>query len=294
MTSKTLFLILFLAFLTAALHTLWHSRQAAQRLLYPPRKVATTTPAQYGIPVWEDVTFSAGDVTLGGWFIAPKPEADGATLIFVHGFGANREALLEQAAALSPFGYGALLIDLRNAGSSQGSLTSWGYREAADVQAAFAYLQTRPEVNPSRIGLVGRSAGGAAVVRAAAQLPQVWLVVVESSYTSLADNMPAISRTVARVSPVYAPLVYGWMKQMSGLPLDEIRSIDQLPGLNVPVLFIHGDQDVVVNVSHSQRMFEAAQPPKDLFVVPTGGHVNIFAIDPAAFTERLVGFLTAH
>lgn len=270
------------------------TRQAAQTLLFPPKKAATNTPSDYGITDWQDVTFQSGDVTIGGWFIPPTAQADGATLIFVHGFGANRAALLEQAAALYKSGYGALLIDLRNSGSSQGNLTSWGYREAEDVKAAFAYLQTRPEVNPARIGMVGKSAGGAAVIRAAVQLPDVWVVIAESTYSSLEGNMPAISQTIARVSSSYAAPVYWWMKRLSGLPLDEIRPIDDLPQITAPVLFVHGDRDVVVNVSHSQRMFQAANNPKQLVVIPNGTHMNIFTLDPAMFEQEVVAFLAAH
>lgn len=267
------------------------ARRAANSLVYPPHKAITTTPTHSGISEWEDVTFSSGNWTLGGWFIPPTSEVDGATLIFVHGFGANREALLEQAAVLHQQGYGALLIDLRNSGNSEGDVTSWGYEEVEDVKAAFAYLQTRPEVNPARIGLVGKSAGGAAVVRAAVQLPETWVVILESSYTSLEDNMPAITQNIAHVSATYSPLVYGWMKQMTGLPLDEIRPIDDLPYLTAPILFIHGDQDGVVNLSHSQRMFQAANEPKQLFIVPGGNHMNIFTIDSVGFESQVLTFL---
>lgn len=270
------------------------SRQAAQTLLFPPRKTAATTPVNFGITDWQDVTFQSGDVTIGGWYIPPTAQADGATLIFVHGFGADRSALLEQAAALYKSGYGALLIDLRNSGSSQGNLTSWGYWEAEDVKAAFAYLQTRPEVNPARIGIVGKSAGGAAVIRAAAQLPDVWVVIAESTYSSLEGNMPAISQTIARVSSSYAAPVYWWMKQLSGLPLDEIRPIDYLPQITAPVLFVHGDRDVVVDISHSQRMFQAANDPKQLLIIPNGTHMNIFTLDPARFEQEVGAFLAAH
>ena len=131
---------------------LWLARQRAMILVHPGRSLPIRTPADYQLSRWEDVRFSSDDgLELGGWFIQPVPTSDGATLLFVHGLGGNRSELVAEVAMLAPHGYGALLIDLRNHGQSQGTVTTMSYAEVQDVQGALAYLATRPEVNPARI-----------------------------------------------------------------------------------------------------------------------------------------------
>ena len=42
----------------------------------------------------------------------------------------------------------------------------------------------------------------------------------------------------------------------------------------IPLLFIHGDADTIVPLHHSQRLYELAGFPKDLWVVPGAGHIQ--------------------
>jgi cephalosporin-C deacetylase-like acetyl esterase len=139
----------------------WLAHAKAMGLVHPGRTQPVCTPADRGVVRWEDVRFSSADnLQLAGWFIPPDPRGDGATLIFLHGLGGNRGEFLDEAAMLTEHGYGALLLDMRNHGQSQGTVTTLGYAEVEDVRGAVAYLLARPEVNPQRIGLVGSSMGG--------------------------------------------------------------------------------------------------------------------------------------
>lgn len=126
------------------------SYNVAYSLAHPVRNLAHSTPSDVGIDNWQDVRFSSGELELTGWFIPALPEANGATLIVVHGWSGNRASLLGQVAMLHRHGYGAFVIETRNSGLSEGNISTWGYAEAADVQAAFDYLLTR--LPPTNIG----------------------------------------------------------------------------------------------------------------------------------------------
>jgi len=228
---------------------LWLAYSKALTLVHPLRTLASETPAAYGIPAWEDVRFLTSDnLELRGWFIPPEGAVDGATIIFVHGLGSNREDLLEQAALLHKYGYGVLLFDLRNHGESQGTITTLGYLEAGDVQAAMDHLLSRPDVNPQRIGLMGMSMGGATVLRAAARIPEVRAVVAEAAYTSIEDNLAHGVRALTGLPPFpFAPLVAWFGEMESGLDIRLVRPIDDVGKIAPrPLLLIHGDQDTLV------------------------------------------------
>ena len=162
--------VFFILFLLTGLAIFLHSR--ARRLVAPPRNITHQTPADFGMTNWQDISFTTEDhLQLSGWYVPPQNES-GAALIFVHGLGSNRSALLDQAAMLAEAGYGALMFDLRAHGRSQGTRSSWGLAEVADVQAALQFLQNQPEVNAEKIGIIGHSMGGAIAIRAAAQPPK--------------------------------------------------------------------------------------------------------------------------
>lgn len=274
----------------------WSSRKVtlgATQLMQPRRTLPSQTPADFGLTA-ETVHIPVDDLTLTAWYIPPAEGSSGAALIYVHGYGGNRGGLLPQAAAMHTLGYGALLIDLRNHGDSDAAVTTWGYSEAEDVLAAYRYLLTRSEVDPARIGLVGKSMGGAAVVRAAGQLPDLTVLVLESSYASFAGNLNNIVSLIARVPAFLAPAVLGKMSADTGLPLDEINSEKMVATLSIPTLVIHGEQDQLVPLAQGQAIFTAVNQPKVLYTVPGAGHLNIFTIDPDTFTEQMGDFLAEH
>lgn len=271
------------------------SYNVAYSLAHPVRNLADSMPNDVGIDNWQDVRFSSGDLELTGWFIPPAPEANGSTLIVVHGWSANRASLLGQVAMLHRHGYGAFVIETRNSGLSEGDTSTWGYAEAADVQAAFDYLLTRSEVNPGQVGLLGFSTGGATVIRAAAMIPEIKLVIAESTYSSFVDNLAAITKLLKSRLPTYTPLVLWFSERQTGVPLREIRPIDDLAQLEGrPIMFIHGTSDEIVDVSHSQQMFEAAKEPKALYLVPDASHENLYSTNRADFETQVISFLTQY
>ena len=295
--SPTVWIVLIGLLIIVGGTAVWWGNRAVNRsveaLLYPRRTQPSQTPADFGLTA-ETVQFTADGINLVAWYIPPTEAANGATLIYVHGFGGNRGALLEQAAAMYEAGYGALLLDLRNHGESGEAITTWGYSEAADVLAAYNYLLTRPEVAPGRIGLVGKSMGGAAVALAAQEVPDLAVLVLESSYTSFAENLPNILPGIARTPGFLASRVLPRMASESGLPLAEVNTRAAVTNLDVPLLLIHGEQDRLVPPEQGQAIFAAAGEPKTIYRVPGAGHLNIFTVDSAAFTEQMRTFLAEH
>jgi fermentation-respiration switch protein FrsA (DUF1100 family) len=157
--------------------------QVTEILLLAQRRPITRTPADVGLP-YEDVVFPSADgVELRGWFL-PQDVRDGAAapaIAFVHGWPWNRLGnqaghlpfadrsvdFLVPAKALHGAGFHVLLFDLRNHGESGGAPpVTLGLHEARDVVGAVRMLRGRPEVDGDRIGLVGTSMGGNAVIYA--------------------------------------------------------------------------------------------------------------------------------
>lgn len=277
--------------------TLWLARTRAMILVHPVRTQPSRTPSDLGIITWDEVSFPSADgLLLGGWFIPPDPNNNGATLIFVHGLGSNRSESLDQAAMLAHHGYGALLFDLRNHGQSQGDVTTLGYAEVEDVRGAVAYLLTRPEVNPELLGLIGMSMGGGIVIRAAARIPEVRAVIAQSAFTSLEDNMAhGVSAVTGLPSFPFAPLVVWFGELETGEKIQQVRPIDDVGDISPrPILFIHGELDEVIPASNSLQLYQAAREPKQLYLIPNAGHGGFLETDPVMFELTVVRFFDTY
>lgn len=273
------------------------SRQEGLDIVTPDRRPATTSPADYNISSWEEVTFASADgLQLGGWLIPPDPASDGTTVIFVHGLGSNRGGLLDQAAFLVEEGYGALLIELRGHGTSEGEVTTFGLTEVNDVQGAVDYLETRSEVNAERLGLVGQSLGGSTVIQAAARIPEIDVVVSESAFTSLEDNVAEGVRVLANLPPFpFAPLMIYFGSREAGIDISQVRPIDVVDDIAPrPLLIIHGRLDRLVPVDNAERLYAAAGEPRQLYLIDNAGHYPLIEPDPVGFETTFKAFFAEH
>jgi fermentation-respiration switch protein FrsA (DUF1100 family) len=245
------------------------------------------TPVEAGL-TYKDVTLTTPDgLKLAGWYI-PGQQAE--AIILVHGIDGNRSALIPHAAILAEAGYPLLLFDLRGHGQSEGSELTYGYREMLDMQAALDYLLALPKIK--QVGALGTSLGGSVVVRAAAADPRVQAIVVESSFSSLAAAIDDAfeDRSIFPKWP-FAPLLIALAEQRAGFKVSQVDSARDLATLSPrPVLIIHGRDDRLFPFYHAQRMYDAAEEPKELWLIEGLGHASPVIGREAEYRERVVGF----
>ena len=150
-----------------------------------------------------DVTIPAeGGIELGAWLFLPEGDGIRPAITMAHGFGGTREHGLERfAQAFAAAGFVVLVHDHRNFGTSGGDLRGdidpW--QQIADWRRAISYLESRPEVDRTRIGLWGTSyAGGHALV----------LGATDRRLRCIVAQVPTISgyeQGLRRVSPDATP-----------------------------------------------------------------------------------------
>ncbi|MEX6690114.1 alpha/beta hydrolase [Danxiaibacter flavus] len=108
-------------------------------------------------------------VKFGGTFTYPSAGGPFTTVLLITGSGQqdrdetvfNHKPFAVIADYLTKKGYAVLRVDDRGVGQTIGDLkyaTTASF--AQDVQAGIAYLKTRKDVNPAKIGLIGHSEGG--------------------------------------------------------------------------------------------------------------------------------------
>lgn len=139
----------------------------------------------------EEVTFEnkAANIKLAGTLTWPKEAGAHPAVVLISGSGPQDrdEALMGHrpflvlADHLTRNGIAVLRYDDRGVAKSQGDYSAAATPDfAADALAAVAYLKTRKEIDPKRIGLIGHSEGGVTGPAAIAQAPDdiAFLVMV--------------------------------------------------------------------------------------------------------------------
>lgn len=221
---------------------------------------------------------------LRGWYV---PARRRAAVILVHGGFDNRAHWLPELRLLAEEGYGVLAYDSRSSGESGGDLVTGGDREQADVAAALDFVSARPDVDPSRIGLMGFSYGASAVALQAARDPRARAVVLEGTWTSFEDETRTNRGKYGRLSSVPAL----WALRWEGVDLGNVRPIDHVAEISPrPLLLISGAADDDTPVPVAQRVFAAAREPKELLVVPGAQHGDYAFAAPTEYTRKLLAF----
>ncbi len=236
----------------------------AMRLIRPPRQRLWATPADLGM-AYESVTFPAHDgVTLKGWFIPAIPPARrrGGTILMVHGWPWNRLGetasdflsslngstpvdLLRMAHALHSDGYHVLMFDLRNHGESGSSAPiSFGWQELNDLLGAVAYVQTRSDVSPHRIGAIGFSMGANTVLYTLPQTRHIQAAVAVQPTSPAVFAQRFAADLLGPLGKAVLPLTE-WLYQMAGgLSFEDLRPSAAASGAGeVPVLYVQGSGD---------------------------------------------------
>jgi dienelactone hydrolase len=201
-------------------------------------------------------------------------------IIVCHGFASRKERHADFGEMAAERGFASLILDLRGHGESGGEVDANIFN---DVAAALQYLQSRPEVNPTSIGIRGSSLGGWLAIHTAAHLKDVSPVVVyaptnEAGLTILMEEVALAQRGHASpMVPEDAPRVN--VNSMINLlyRLDIIKSARRI--FPRPFLLVHSEGDETVPSHVSQRLYDSLQEPKTLWLLP-GGHHQFAQHDP--------------
>jgi alpha-beta hydrolase superfamily lysophospholipase len=288
--ARAVFLIL-AAFLIVSLIA-WPLIQSYM-LAHPYRRVADLTEQDTGRTV-DRVTFVAADgVELVGWFV--PGDGDGATIVVSHGSGANGPSTYPGVAFLNRAGYNVFVFDHRAHGQSGGKFTTIGPLEVRDMRGAVAYVRSRADVDPARIGAMGCSMGSGVSIGAAAEDPTIRAVVAESVYADMGELWSRFGYVGVRGTPLQGswgiPLRWAtWL--WTGQRIAAFKPETLIGHISPrPILIVHGEQDnAACTVGDARRLYQAAGEPKSLWIVAGAGHCSAHSVASQAYEARMISF----
>jgi hypothetical protein len=238
--------------------------------------------ADLGAP-HENVEFTTSDgLLLKGWYIRSQ---NGAAVISFPG----RASSQKRAKILARHGYGVLIFDRRGEGESEGDPNTFGWQGERDVHAAVKFLQSRPDVDPERIGAIGLSVGGEMLIEAAAESKALKAIVSEgASGRSVRDDLANPGGKWQNVLGDGIATI-GTALFTSNVPPADLKSLVPRIGSRA-AFFIYGERGQPVEKPANTAFYKAARGPKAIWEVPGSGHIGGIDARPAEYERRVAGF----
>jgi len=220
--------------------------------------------------------------------------ASPSLVLIVPGFWRDRRhpAMLRMAGFIHQQGYRVAVMDVRGHGES-GGIYGFNLHEHLDVEAVCRDLIRRVPIES--ITLAGLSYGGAIAISTAARhdLPIGSLLLISpvADFAMLSPrlNFLTLHRHIAFRQAFRRPR-FDWRMRRSA----KLRAIEDVRDVHVPLSLIHVKDDWLVAHTHSQKLFENANEPKELHVLDVKGNFHadrIFSVAGPLIEPLMLGFL---
>ncbi|MCA1456626.1 OsmC family protein [Bradyrhizobium sp. BRP22] len=224
-----------------------------------------------------------------------------AYALFAHCFTCGKDVLAAKriAVALAAKGIAVLRFDFTGLGSSEGDFANSTFSSnVADLVRAADHLR---ETRKAPDLLIGHSLGGAAILAAAAQIPEAKAIVTIAApsdpahVTHLLKDQVENIRAQGEVEVSLAGRPFRIKREF----LDDVAEqnlLAQVAKLHKALLIMHAPTDDTVGIENATKLFIAAKHPKSFVSLADADHLladkrdTTYAADViAAWSERYIG-----
>src|SRR6059036_4018093 len=246
------------------------------RLAFPAPRAKLPDPKRLGVENGERVELVSADGTkLVGWYLRAvdlhRPSPPSPALLWFYGNGETVAAIWPVVREFQPPGTAVLVLDYPGYGGSGGRATEGALYAAA--AAAYAALTARPDVDPQRIYVYGRSLGSAVATYTAAHHPVAGLIL-ESPFTNAA---------------AMAKYHYGLLPRfLLRLSLDNVANVRRV---SCPILLFHGDADRLVPTAMGMAVAAAATGPVEVVLIHGAGHNDTYDVGGRSYRDKMWQFI---
>jgi carboxymethylenebutenolidase len=177
-----------------------------------------------GTPKTETVSYKSGNDTVSGYLALPESGGKHPAVLVIHEWWGLNDWVKDQAQKYAGQGYVALAVDLyRGKAAStpdeahvlmRGLPDDQGLR---DLEAAFAFLASRPDVDASKIGSLGWCMGGGWSIKLAVDQPKLAACVV---------NYGPLPTDAANIAKIKAPVLGNFGAEDKGITPESVHAFE--------------------------------------------------------------------
>ncbi|MBX3039790.1 MAG: alpha/beta hydrolase [Bdellovibrionaceae bacterium] len=254
-------------------------------LVYYPSEKTFFDPAKVGL-LKEEVEFKidSGETIHAWWFLSPQKKIKG-TFVFFHGNAENLTSHFANLLWLPQAGYNYLIFDYPGYGRSTGRPNPQGNLKAGI--AAVDWVAKNKDSGP--LIIYGQSLGGNVALRTVLEIKErqpIRAVIIDSSFPSY-QKIAARKLSHFWLTWIFQPLAYVLMSDTYAP-----KEIDRISP--IPLLVIHGQQDIQVEPEFGDEIYRQAKEPKELWKIQDGFHGSTFWRHDLVYRQKLLDYLDAH
>ena len=209
------------------------------------------------------------------WWLQ-SDRADAPTLLYLHGTFRNLFGNQRKIEALRTAGFSVLAVDYRGWGESS-EIKPTEQSILTDAQAAWTELKKRQPDARKRV-IYGHSMGSAVATTLASRLQSpadYGGLILESAFTSFDDVAGSVS----------------WIGRLLNLLFpDKFDALGKIASVQAPLLMLHGLRDDTIPIALGERLFAAANPPKQWLTMENAKHSDLDIANPALYQATLQSF----
>lgn len=247
---------------------------------------------------YENITFPAADghTLVDGWYI-PAASTSARTIVFSHGYGANREEYWVPMYDLASFAhrldYNVMLFDYGFASEQHRTKATGGYLEKQQLLGA---VELAKSYGADHIIVWGFSMGAGTALQAGLLTDDIDGMILDSTFLLEPDTLYHNLQTYINVPKhpsldivrAMFPLVNG--ASMKEIPYAEVKS-HQYP---IPTLFIHGTNDSKAPFTIAEGIAANQDPSlSSSWIVPDAQHEMIYRTHSKDYLRKAAFFLSS-
>ena len=211
-------------------------------------------------------------------------------VIITHGYTDNRIGSLKYAGIYLDQGFNVMIYDLRGHGENEPSICTYTLRERKDLRDLIKDTKKRFE-NVKRIGIHGESLGAATSIAVLNYQPEIDFVVADCPFGDISKVLKDIMKT-NRLPGGLVEFAGFFIKLRYKVSLKDMKPCESLEGNRIPILFIHGKNDMFIPSYHSEMMVTQTEGLRDLRLVDGASHAYSVFTDRNAYSGYIREFLS--
>lgn len=245
---------------------------------------------------YENITFPAADGSrmMQGWYIPAEDSAK--TIVFSHGYGANREEswipMYELAGFAHRLNFNVLMFDYGFAAQNSKEVATGGKKEAQQLLGAIDYVKQR---GAREIVVWGFSMGAGTALQAGLTssdidgmiLDSTFLLEPDTMYHNIRQQIDLPRHPSLEIIGMLLPVLNG--TSLRQIPYTQVKSEDY----PFPTLFIHGTEDEKAPYPIAEKLAaNQTNPDSGVWIVEGSHHELIFREHPKEYLRKVSLFLS--
>lgn len=243
-------------------------------------------------PDWGKITDVRIPAKDGGslevWRIEPDTEPSKGIVVLAHGWGRNRDRMVERARVFGRLGYTTVMHSARDHGNSSPKRFMNALKFCEDIEAVIDWIG-KPVI------LYGHSAGaGGAIIAASRNSHRIYLLFLEGCYAYTKEALLSLYKWFNwYFGFFFGPAIIFWMDFFYSNDIDVSSPALIAPKIDIPVMVIHGEKDQRFPVSNAHTLKNSFKPGQaDIYVAPGAGHSG--SSQTEGYMPAVKDFLESH